>query len=214
MKKKIITSGLNFFFITILLISCVDRARQMETARITDSITRADNLIRYREDSIQKAINSQVFWQIKYYVDEFGNPTKKGYLSNPNVINGTFSNSATENSKLSVEFLIDNPKSISIQLYEYGGSNPVKSTGRIAYKIKVKSRNEEPNILYAHNNSDRLVLNEEDAIKLSDILMHNGKIQFSIIELSDYSTSSYKFEFDNSDSYQMKLAELKNSKSK
>ena len=44
-----------------------------------------------------------VGWKILFYVDEFKNPTNHKYIENEGFIKGTFSNSATDNSKLSVE---------------------------------------------------------------------------------------------------------------
>lgn len=44
-------------------------------------------------------------WKVSYYVDDFGEPTKEGYVFTR--CTGKFSNSATTNSELGVEFIID-----------------------------------------------------------------------------------------------------------
>lgn len=72
-------------------------------------------------------LNNTGIWNIAYYVDDFGEPTKKGYIRNPSYIRGTFSNTATQNSDLNVRFLIDSATDVSIMLYEYAGNNPVKA---------------------------------------------------------------------------------------
>lgn len=61
-------------------------------------------------------------WEIKYFVDEFNMPTSDGYVGNRNLISGTFSNSATNNSELSVRLIVDSDGDVQIFLYEYGRS--------------------------------------------------------------------------------------------
>ena len=46
-------------------------------------------------------------WEIRYYVDEFGEKTESGYIANADFISGVFSNTATHNSDLNVWLLID-----------------------------------------------------------------------------------------------------------
>ena len=65
-------------------------------------------------------------WQIKYYVDEFKNPTTEGYITTKEYVEGTFNNSATTNSKLYVIWLIDKDD-VALKLVEYG-RNVVKSS--------------------------------------------------------------------------------------
>ena len=62
-------------------------------------------------------------WKVSYYVDDFGEPTKEGYVFTR--CTGKFSNSATTNSELGVEFIIDE-SNIHIPLYEYNRNHPVK----------------------------------------------------------------------------------------
>ncbi len=202
------------FSILGLLSSCGLSVYEKEAQRISDSTMRANIIQRYKDDSIQKVMKSKVFWKIKYYYDDFGDQTKDGFLSNTNIIQGTFSNSATENSELKVVFLINDETNINIQLYEYAGTNPVKHCTENGYRIKVKSDSSEIVTLEANNYSDRLSLSGPNSKKLSKVLSHPGKIHFSIIEMSEYSSSSYKFEFENSDNYQRVLSELKTLKSK
>lgn len=65
-------------------------------------------------------------WTVRYYVDEFQNPTTEGYITTSNYVVGTFSNSATTNSDLYVIWLIDS-SDVAIKLLEYG-RNVVKSS--------------------------------------------------------------------------------------
>lgn len=62
-------------------------------------------------------------WEYKYYVDDFGDPTDTPYIKGK--FEGTFSNSATDNSKLKVNVLIDaeglgDNLTIHFNLFEYG----------------------------------------------------------------------------------------------
>tara|TARA_Y100001968_G_scaffold314705_1_gene340416 strand:- start:588 stop:884 length:297 start_codon:yes stop_codon:yes gene_type:complete len=65
-------------------------------------------------------------WESNYFVDEFGDLTKDPYIST--IQYGGFSNSATTNSMLKVKFIIKKDD-VAIQLYEYGGTTPVKTSG-------------------------------------------------------------------------------------
>lgn len=65
-------------------------------------------------------------WEFECYIDEFKMPTDNAYIRNAKTIYGTFSNSATDNSKLGVTVLVDDV-SASIALFEYG-NNLVKNS--------------------------------------------------------------------------------------
>ena len=76
-------------------------------------------------------------WEINFYVDEFGDPTDSGYISNVDIIEGTFSNSATSNSLLYAYFLVSGKGNIAIKLLEYGSSE-VNAYSTKYYEVKVK----------------------------------------------------------------------------
>jgi len=60
-----------------------------------------------KKDSIRLAnIDNLGIWEIGYFVDEFGEPTKERFITTKNPIYGTLSNSATQNSDLRVHFII------------------------------------------------------------------------------------------------------------
>lgn len=64
-------------------------------------------------------------WIIKHYVDEFKNETDETYLTYSEKLKGTFSNSATTDSKLRVTIIVTIGRA-SFKLYEYG-NNLVKN---------------------------------------------------------------------------------------
>lgn len=167
-------------------------------------------------------IDNPEIWQFGYYVNNFGNPTAQRYITNRELIKGTFKNTATQDSELNVRFLIDDSNNISIILYEYAGNNPVKSSSSNSYTIKVRGSHESANTpgfltprflssyegdLKAINRSDRLRFNEIDSRKLHNILVRGGKIQFWIQDI-DCPTTQYKFTIQNAEGYEDIYKEL------
>ena len=193
--------------ICFVLFSC-QTGRFQNSQKLMDD-ARKDSI---KQDSIMKAadnsINSDIGWKVETYTDEFGEPGKEKFIRNNTRVTGSFSNSATERSPLNVDFLIDGPNSISIQLYEYAGSNPVKSSTESGYSVKVKQGSEQPVRLLAHNYSDRLQFNSSNSKILSKMLEKGGSIKFAIAEISEYSKSTYSFEINNSSGYSEVLKSL------
>jgi hypothetical protein len=153
-------------------------------------------------------INNTGIWTVQYYVDDFGEPTKEGYIRNTNLISGTFSNTATQNSALNVKFLITNSNDINIMLYEYAGNNPVKAYSSESYKVLIQDKDGNRMKLRATNYSDRLSFDKTTSKKVHNILMKGGNIKFKIYE-SDTPTTEYDFTINNSDWYENAYAKLK-----
>ncbi len=147
------------------------------------------------ENQIGNSSEYNGIWKIDYYVDEFGDPTNSGFISNE-IINGTFSNSATTNSKLRVLFLIDEDD-VAIMLYEYG-NRKVKSTSSKNYHIYLKHRGEKvKKYIDAGNSSDRLTITyRKEKNNFKNILKDGGDISVVIYEKGQYASSSYKFKFN------------------
>lgn len=138
-------------------------------------------------------LNNTGMWRISYYSDEFGELTKKALITNSELIKGAFSNTATENSDLNVQFLIDNESSISIKLYEYGGNNPVKAYTSRKYRIYIQDKDGERFSLVAYNFSDnRMSISDSDVLILHNALMKGGTIKFKIVE-DETPTTEYAF---------------------
>lgn len=146
-------------------------------------------------------LNNTGMWEIRYYVDEFKEPTKTRYITNSNYIKGSFSNTATQNSKLNVEFLISDDSHISIQLYEYAGRNPVKAYSYENYNVILQDKNGNRMDLKAVNRSDRLSFDVWYSYSIHKILIKGGTIKFKIIEKDNPSTN-YLFVIQNADWYE------------
>lgn len=127
---------LSLVMVICLLICLVGCVSTTTTTTNTSQDNYQDSDSNYEENDTQNGI-----WTFNNYVDEFNEETNEGYVTNTEYFNGTFSNSATTNSKLSVQLVIDG-KYTKIELYEYG-SQLVKtnmSDGEY-YSVKVKDSN-------------------------------------------------------------------------
>lgn len=136
-------------------------------------------------------------WQKLYYVDSFWDKTEKSYITTKNDISWTFSNTATQDSRLKVNLMINSSDDINIQLYEYASNNPVKAVSYESYNLYIRDKDWNKVEMTASNSSDRLKV--KNASKLHDILLKWWKIQF-IINKTDF-PSEYKFTIENADWY-------------
>ncbi len=155
-------------------------------------------------------LNNTGIWTVSYYVDDFGEPTKEGYIKNRNYISGQFSNTATQNSALNVKFLISNSYDISIMLYEYANNNPVKAYSSESYRVLIQDNAGNRYKLTATNWSDRLSFDKSSSRKVHNILMKGGKIKFKIVEI-DTPTTEYHFTIDKADWYENAYRKLQES---
>ncbi|MCB0509056.1 MAG: hypothetical protein KDD21_12235 [Bacteroidetes bacterium] len=174
-------------------ISYFNRLQPTLNKKIKQELAKREKAI---QDSIKLAnINNLGIWELGYYVDDFGEPTKEAYISTD--LYGTFSNSATTNSNLKVRFLIDK-KSIRIQLYEYAGNHPIKGEGFIYFKIRDK--NDKEHEIKAYNSDyGNTTVEQEYFYTLKKILLTGGRIKF-MAEADKYgSPSIYKFTIENAD---------------
>ncbi len=79
------------------------------------------------------------FWSIDYYLDDYGDKTDEAYVIGK--FDGTFSNTATTSSSLTVLFFYS-PNECSIRLLEYDSVKAIFPTGKYAY-IQFKIDNDE-----------------------------------------------------------------------
>jgi hypothetical protein len=145
-------------------------------------------------------LNNTGMWQNTFYVDDFGEQTKDAFIRNAELISGSFSNTATQDSKLNVRLLIDGSAKMAIVLYEYAGNNPVKDVSTTAYTVRIKDRDGKKYELRATNGSDRLVLGSVDSGVLNQVLLKGGQIQFWLQNLGT-PTTQYQFTIANADWY-------------
>lgn len=160
-------------------------------------------------DSSDSFSNDLGIWEFQYYIDEFKMPTDKAYIRNTDRIRGTFSNSATDNSRLDVRFLIDKNK-MAIMLYEYGRNlvkNSYSSKDEDYYVCVLDPHGVKHEFFgYIPPDGDRLYIEKdafgirENEADLINILKQGGKIHF-YIEESDRSITNYNFVIENASGF-------------
>ena len=155
-------------------------------------------------DSIAK-YDEQGLWELKYFVDEFNEPTKDGYIIQ--YCDGVFSNSATTDSKLTGKVMITAKGELQVMLLEYG-RNKVKSysSSTKEYRVKIKEDGKDGIVFKGLVGfySDRLLFTQPEVVNL---LKSGKKLKVYIIEASKYSNSAYLFSVDggNTDKALIKL---------
>lgn len=133
-------------------------------------------------------------WTVRYYVDEFQNPTTEGYITTSNYVVGTFSNSATTNSDLYVIWLIDS-SDVAIKLLEYGRNVVKSSYDSTSYSITMldPDGNKVSMTGTMYEGSDRIYIASAYKDTVLNALKKNGSVSFKIVEEGKYATSSYLF---------------------
>ena len=128
-------------------------------------------------------------WKIKFYVDEFEQPTKNAYLSNSNFLVGTFSNTATTDSLLNATVNITDDGKVYFRLWEYG-DNLVNSWHESTYKVLFLTDKGKKYSGTGRRNGygDRIWIQEVGVI---DLLKNNSQIKIYLKE-NEFS-SSYLF---------------------
>jgi len=140
--------------------------------------------------------SEEVFgWVQKYYVDDFNQPTTKGYITTSSFLEGVFSNSATTNSFLYAKLLIDKDD-FAIGLIEYGGHVVKNSSSRNSesYNITIRTANDSRMKVTGtmYPDSDRIYINEKYEQTIVDALKE-GNISLYIVQ-SDWRTTTYLFD--------------------
>ena len=137
-------------------------------------------------------------WQIRYYVDEFNNPTTEGYITTKLYVEGTFSNSATTNSNLKVIWLIDKD-SVAIKLLEYGRNVVKSSYDATSYSISMLDADGNKTSMTGtmYKGSDRIYIDSDFESIVLNALAKNGAVTFKITETGKYASSSYLFKMED-----------------
>ena len=126
-------------------------------------------------------------WKQKYFVDEFDSYTDEAYISTS--ISGTFTNSATNGSRLGGTFLITKD-CVEIKLLEYG-SHPVTLIGeKRSITVRMKAGGVTTDLGYVSFGSHRVIIHNTQPI--FQALAENDTVSF-YIAISNYGTSTYNF---------------------
>ena len=205
MKKLIIP----LLFIPFLTLSQITATVDENGKKV---LLKSDGTWQYESQLQNKVVEGTGIWSIKYFVDEFGDPTDQGYIAHDFYIKGVFSNSATTNSNLNVYFLISGADDIAVQLYEYAGRNPVKAFSTDSYSIVVKDSKGTKHSMTGkmYEGGNRIYFDpsfKKDHIsKMHNVFMGGGEVSV-VISKSDYGLSTYKFKV-NADGYKNAFEQL------
>jgi len=143
-------------------------------------------------------------WEVKYFVDEFGDPTNNGYITTKELISGNFSNSATNNASLLAQFLIKDSAHVALKLYEYE-SNVVKAYSSKKYSVKIKDNKGEKYSMTCsiYKGGDRVYFdesyNKNHISKFHKLLIKGGNLTIVITD-TEYGLTTYKITV-NGDGY-------------
>ena len=135
---------------------------------------------------------SDSIWKIKYYIDEFQEPTDDAYISTIEPLEGSFSNSATTNSPLFVWFVIDDDN-VGIKLVEYSDS-VVKGYYRKGHPFNITiqydgQKEQMTGTLY--DGGDRVCVDDEYSDSFREALRTGKEIKLYLKNTTD--SSSYLF---------------------
>ena len=157
----------------------------------------------YQEQLRLKELQKVGDWTKGYFVDEFGDSTNEGFISQ--TVKGHFSNSATEGSALRVRMLIrhgDIRISPRFRLYEYDGRNPIKGIfENNSMRCRVKDENGAilEMSLNQSQGADNFVIYDywkTKPIEAFKYLIENeGTAAFYCVD-NRYGSSRYVFKFD------------------
>ena len=142
--------------------------------------------------------NSTGIWRTGNYVDNFGDPTDKKFLTNnkPDVT-GTYNDSGATNRPLNGRFIIDNSTKISLQLYENNRDTPARL--RWSYDVSIENKDGIRNQFDARGATDRMTFDKSSQV-LHDAFLKGGKIRFHI-QNKDIPETQYNLEIPNADGY-------------
>tara|TARA_Y100000768_G_scaffold216422_1_gene163101 strand:- start:1019 stop:1669 length:651 start_codon:yes stop_codon:yes gene_type:complete len=192
--NKLFPTVFGFIILIIISISWYNSQSKNEVSPKEEALIKSevDKLIEeskksYEEKQIQD-------WSIRYYVDEFGDPTTSKYVS-AFIQNGSFSNSAVTKRKLYSSIIVDDDD-ISIELSEYRIGEYVKGNDE-QYIVKIKQNDEEPVAFVGTIKSsiDRITFSLKDGLDIIKILKKGGRILFYIEEKLTYSGVPSKYNF-------------------
>ena len=135
---------------------------------------------------------SNAQWTTKFYVDDFGEPTSNSYESM--ILDGVFSNSATQNSKATYVFIKDK-ESLVIKVLEYGRSLAT-STDATFETVKIKTPTgivEIKKVFFSK--SGRLYFSKDSFNQVAEAISELGDYIMIFKRSGRYSDSSYKIKF-------------------
>jgi len=130
-------------------------------------------------------------------------PSISSHMTTDKIIEGTFSNSATQDTRLNVSIFITSSSNIAIQLYEYARNNPVKAhRSSDSYTVLLQDNDGVRTELKAVNTSERLKFNKQASKQIHDAFMKGGTVKFRITKDDTQPSIQYQFNIQKSNYYE------------
>jgi hypothetical protein len=130
-------------------------------------------------------------------VDDFNQPTDEWYITEDKYLVGTFSNSATTNSKLYANVMVDLDDNVMIFLYEYGSRQVKNSSERYwdEYNITMRTPDGADHKITGtmYCGDDRVNIDDAYIGEVLTALKGEGNVMFRI-ENADRTVESYLIE--------------------
>jgi hypothetical protein len=144
--------------------------------------------------AIITSLTTNAQWKLGYYVDEFGDKTEESFMRMRAL--GTFTNSATQNSKCIYDFL-DSGNTMELYVREYGNSmaTEIKATFET---VKIKTPSGEIKLIknVFFSKSGILLFHKDTYAQIKSILTEEGRYVMVFNRSGKYSNSSYKVIFN------------------
>lgn len=146
-------------------------------------------------ESAESGEESQL-WDTYYYVDDFNQETSEWYVGNTTELIGSFSNSATTDSALLVNMIVDCYGEIGIFLYEYGnhlvknGSNNYVEQYSITMQSNDGTNYDMTGTMYC--GEDRILIDESYRATVLSLLQSSGNVKVRVTNM-DRTVESYIF---------------------
>ncbi len=135
-------------------------------------------------------------WALSYYVDEFKQPTEEWYIGNTTRFTGVFSNSATEDSLLTADVLVDYEKDVCFFLYEYGSSLVKNYSDRFSEENTILMRTADGTDHHLtgtlYGGGDRIFIDDPYMEEVLTALRGEGSIRF-YLQNDDRTLETYLF---------------------
>lgn len=148
------------------------------------------------------APSAKGLWSVDYYVDDFQQPTEDWFITNNSYFEGTFSNSATTNSKLLVQVAADELEGktrVAFFLYEYGRNQVKNSSSNYVDEYSVTMRDAGGNDVKmsgtVYCGGDRLFIDDQYVNTVLEAMKGEGSLSFHIVD-TQFATTSYLFTFE------------------
>ena len=178
-----------FLFIAILVPNIVRRSEGSVTEEKTAKTVK----------TIEAPAVSEPFWTAKYFVDEFGTKLNEKYTGNTRRVIGSFSNTATQNSPLGVDFIITN-QNFSIKLYEYNRNVPVKFSIEKEYTMNIACDGKRKDGLRGELVGDRVMFSASQMFYITEFLVTNKAVKFYLTN-NRITSEEYKFEIPDNNKF-------------